>query len=73
MNEFNNDDNNLDVNLDVNERNKNTYNNILEHSKSKDDQYLDRNNSLVKTILIILFVIALLGTIYYFIMWLKVK
>ena len=73
MNGFNNDDNNLDVNLDHNETNKNTYNNILEHSKSKDDQYLDRNNPLVKTILIILFVIALLGTIYYFIMWLKVK
>ena len=73
MNEFDNENMNLDNEVDVNKKNQDTYNSILQHSQDKDNGYWDRNNPVIKIILLILFVIAFIGTIYYFITWLKVK
>lgn len=73
MNNFDYPEDNLDSEVDVNKKNQDVYNHIVEHSQNKDNGYWDRNNLVIKVILTVLFVIALLGTIYYFIMWLKVK
>ncbi len=64
---------NLDQELDVNEKNQEQYNHLIEHSRQKDDIYWDRNNPIVKILLIVLFAIAVIGTIYYVMLWFSSK
>ena len=62
-----NDMNNIEEERNVNEENEKLYQDLIEHSRKKDDGYWDINNPIVKTILIILLVIGVIGTIYYLI------
>lgn len=75
MNNNNDDDKiyNLDEEFDVNKKNEDQYNNLIEHSKKSNDVYWDRNNPIVKVVLIGLLVIAVIGTLYYFIVWFKTR
>lgn len=66
----NNDLNNLDEEKDVNEVNEQLYQDLIERSKKKNDDYWDINNPVIKGILITLLVIGLVGAIYYLIVWL---
>ena len=53
----------------VNQKNHQEFQNLMEHSKKRYDNYLDINNLLIRIILFILFIIIVLGAGYYFIMW----
>ncbi|MBQ2639830.1 MAG: PspC domain-containing protein [Bacilli bacterium] len=66
----NDDMNNLDDDRDVNEENEKLYQDLIEHSKRKYDDYWDINNPVVKVILIVLLAIGIIGAIYYLIVWL---
>lgn len=72
----NNNDSNLydlDNDLEVNRQNEEQYNSLIEHSRQKDDAYWDRNNPVIKVILTLLLIIAVVGTLYYVILWLNTK
>lgn len=66
-------DENTEMQEDVNRRNDEAYQNMMNNARRKDDNYWDINHPVVKTILIILFIIALLGTIYYVFAWFQSK
>lgn len=53
----------------VNQKNHQEFQNLMEHSKKRYDNYWDINNLLIRIILFILFIIIVLGAGYYFIMW----
>ena len=53
----------------VNQKNNQEFQNLMEHSKKRYDNYWDINNLLIRIILFILFIIIVLGAGYYFIMW----
>lgn len=55
----------------VNEKNNQEYEKLMQNSKKNYDNYWDINNPLVRIILIILFIIAFFGSLYYFIMWFR--
>ncbi len=55
--------------VSVNEKNSREFQNLMEHSQRKYDDYWDINNPLVRAILIILFLIAAIGSAYYIITW----
>lgn len=54
---------------DMNQKNGQAYNNLMNRARNRKDHYWDINHPVVKTILIVLFLIALLGSLYYIIMW----
>lgn len=56
---------------DVNQRNDQAYNNLIDNARRKQDNYWDINHPVVKTILIILFLIALVGSLYYVFLWIQ--
>ena len=53
----------------VNERNNQEYQNLMEHSQRKYDGYWDINNPIIRIVLIVLFLIAAVGSAYYIIKW----
>ena len=73
--EFNNNDLNrdLDNDVDVNSENENLYNDLMEESRRKNDDYWDRNNPVIKLLLTILLVVGVIGFIYYLIVGLSMK
>lgn len=59
----------LDDALNVNKKNEQEYLSMVEKAKVNQDDYLDSNNFLVKLLLFILFVVGIIGAIYYIMMW----
>lgn len=59
----------LDDALDVNKKNEQEYLSMIEKTKVNQDDYLDSNNFFVKLLLFILFVVGIIGAIYYIMMW----
>ena len=55
----------------VNERNSQEFQNLMEHSQKKYDNYWDINSPFVRIILIILLIIIVVGSAYYFIIWFR--
>lgn len=53
----------------VNQKNSQEFENLMENSKKKYDQYWDIHNPVIRIILFILFVIIVIGSSYYFILW----
>ena len=66
-------DNDLSNDIDVNRQNEDLYNNLIEDSRRKTDDYWDRNNPVVKGLLIVLLIIGVVGFIYYVIVGLNMK
>ncbi|MBE6157897.1 MAG: hypothetical protein E7160_03795 [Firmicutes bacterium] len=66
-------DNDLSNDIDVNRQNEDLYNNLIENSRRKTDDYWDRNNPVVKGLLIVLLIIGVVGFIYYVIVGLNMK
>ncbi len=64
-----NDGKSYEKNIDVNSKNQEEFNRLITNARKKDDGYLDRNNPIIKMILIILLIIALGGSIYFIISW----
>lgn len=65
------DDKNLDKDIDVNEENEKLYKDLMNETKRKNDGYWDINNPVIKILLTVLLIIAVVGTIYYIIVWTK--
>ena len=55
----------------VNEKNNQEFQNLMENSRRKYDSYWDINSPVIRIILIVLFLIAVIGSAYYFIMWFR--
>ena len=55
----------------VNERNNQEYQNLMERSQRKYDNYWDINSPVIRIILIVLFLIAAVGAAYYIILWFR--
>ena len=64
-----NDDMNDNQRVSVNEKNSREFQNLMEHSQRKYDEYWDSNNPLIRAVLIILFLVAAIGSAYYIITW----
>ena len=64
-----NDDMNDNQRVSVNEKNSREFQNLMEHSQHKYDEYWDSNNPLIRAVLIILFLVAAIGSAYYIITW----
>ena len=59
----------MNDNKDVNQKNIDEFNKVMENAKIKTDGYFDRNNPIVKIILVILLIISIIGSLYYIIPW----
>lgn len=57
------------VNLEVNKRNKETFDNLMDNAKQKNEDYWDLNNPIVKWLLMGMFIVIVIGVIYYVISW----
>lgn len=55
----------------VNERNSQEFQNLMEHSQKKYDNYWDINSPVIRIILLFLLIIIVVGSAYYFIMWFR--
>ncbi len=55
----------------VNERNHQEFQNLMEHSQKKYNDYWDINNPFIRLILIILFLVIVVGVAYYLVMWFR--
>ena len=60
------------VNLEVNKRNKETFDSLMDNAAQKNDDYWDLNNPIVKWLLMGMFVVIVIGIIYYVISWFTV-
>lgn len=60
-NDFNMSEN---ANLEVNKKNSEYYKNLMTEAGSNKDSYYNKNNPIVKIVLIILFVIIVIGSIF---------
>ena len=60
----------LDRTLDINKKNEEEYFELMESSRVNTDDYWDINDTFVRTILSILFIVGLIGTVYYLSIWL---
>ena len=60
-----------DSQISVNEKNSREFQNLIEHSQRKYDDYWDINNPVIRVVLIILFLVAAIGSAYYIITWLR--
>ena len=58
-----------DPQVSVNEKNSREFQNLMEHSQRKYDDYWDINNPIIRIVLIVLFLIAAVGSAYYIIKW----
>ncbi len=57
------------VDLEVNKKNQEAFNDLMDNASVKTDDYWDFNSPIVKIVLIALFVIIVLGLLYYIIGW----
>lgn len=63
--------NNTSNQSSVNERNSQEFQNLMERSQKKYDNYWDINSPVIRIILILLLIIIVVGSAYYFIMWFR--
>ena len=57
--------------LDVSRKNREEYEDLMEKSKTNLDTYYDKNNVVVKLILLLLFVFIACGLVYYLLLYLR--
>ena len=57
------------IDLAVNKSNKEKFKNIMDNAAIKYDSYWDANNPIIRFILVILFVIIIVGLLYYVVGW----
>lgn len=55
----------------VNARNQQEFQNLMDRSQRKYDDYWDINNPVIRIILIILLLIIVVGALYYIILWFR--
>lgn len=60
-------------NLDVNTKNSAEFEQLMENASTNYDSYWDKNNPLIKAIMIILLIIIVAGVAYYIISWYLLK
>ena len=53
----------------VNKKNEEEFQEIMENASKKYDNYWDRDNMIIKTILYILFGISIIGSLFYVFWW----
>lgn len=58
-------------NLEVNKRNEDTFKELMDNASYKTDRYWDKNNPVVKIVLLVLFIVIVLGLLYYIIGWIN--
>ncbi len=61
----------VDLELEVNKKNQSHFKDIMDNAAINYDSYWDINNPVVRVILIILFIIIVVGLIYYIIGWIS--
>ena len=57
----------------VNRKNKEEFENIMDNASKKLDSYWDKNNIFIKIITYIIWTFAILGVLYYLILWFSNK
>lgn len=57
----------------VNSKNSAEFERLMENASTNYDSYWDKNNPLIKAIMIILFIIIVIGVAYYIISWYSFK
>ena len=60
------------VDLEVNKRNQETFDSLMNNAKMKKNDYWDVNSPIVKIVLFILFVIIVIGLLYYVFSWFNI-
>ena len=69
--DMNNNTNNQE--LEFNKNNREDYEQLMRESSTKTDGYWDKNNPIVKIILFVLFIIIVIGAVYYIMMYNNMK
>ena len=69
--DMNNNTNNQE--LEFNKNKREDYEQLMRESSTKTDGYWDKNNPIVKIILFVLFVIIVVGAVYYITMYNNMK
>ena len=69
--DMNNNTNNQE--LEFNKNKRGGYEQLMKESSTKTDGYWDKNNPIVKIILFVLFVIIVIGAVYYIMMYNNMK
>ena len=59
--------------VDVNKEHEEAYDNLIKNAKPIDNGDWDINSPIIKIVLTVLGIIILIGLIYFFILWLKIK
>ena len=69
--DMNNNTNNQE--LEFNKNKREDYEQLMGESSTKTDGYWDKNNPIVKIILFVLFIIIVIGAVYYIMMYNNMK
>lgn len=69
--DVNNNTNNQE--LEFNKNKREDYEQLMRESSTKTDGYWDKNNPIVKIILFVLFIIIVIGAVYYIMMYNNMK
>lgn len=69
--DMNNNTNNQE--LEFNKNKREDYEQLIRESSTKTDGYWDKNNPIVKIILFVLFIIIVIGAVYYIMMYNNMK
>ena len=69
--DMNNNTNNHE--LEFNKNKREDYEQLMRESSTKTDGYWDKNNPIVKIILFVLFIIIVIGAVYYIMMYNNMK
>lgn len=69
--DMNNNTNNQE--LEFNKNKREDYEQLMRESSTKTDSYWDKNNPIVKIILFVLFIIIVIGAVYYIMMYNNMK
>ena len=69
--DMNNNTNNQE--LEFNKNKREDYEQLMRESSTKTDGYWDKNNPIVKIILFVLFIIIVIGAVYYIMMYNNMK
>ncbi len=64
-----NNESNANANLEVNKKNSEEFEKLMNNASTNLDSYWDKNNPILKIFLLILFVVIVLGAIYYISAW----
>ena len=68
-----NNTNNINNEVEINKENEEAYNNLIQNAKPKDNGDWDINSPVIKVILAVLGIIIVIGLIFYFVLFLKMK